>query len=180
ATYLGELGDHLQLVQTSASGPPSAADGVMLVSAAALAGPSFGHVFVLGAAEGAIPARLEPGARLDYVERAAARSAGLLITDATLAARREGLAFDAVMRAARDSLTLTYPESGTRSAQLPSPYFAALGLHLRGEAPAKPAASMEELRRQLLSSWTQPSPADDPVLVWARRALAVEVRRESA
>lgn len=188
AAFVGELLDHLQLVKVSRSGSAGAGtDGVALVTPAAVAGAAVSHLFVLGAAEGAIPARLEPGARLDFVEREAARGAGLPVIDATLAARSEALAFDGIVRAARSSLTLTFPESGERDGQLPSPYFASLGLvpvvpaaRGPGNLVSKPAASIEELRRYLVVVGDRSSLAGDEVLVGARHALAVESRRESA
>lgn len=184
ATYVDELLDHLQLAQARWRGASSqTADPVALVAAVALGGATVDHVFVLGAAEGVLPARLDPGARLDFVDREAARAAGLLVTDATLAARREALTFDGVVRAARVGLTLTYPEARERAGQLPSPYFRALGLvplepGADGLAAPKPAASIEELRRYQVAAG-QRLATSDPVLAAARRALAVESRRES-
>jgi RecB family exonuclease len=91
------------------------------------------------------------------------------------------------MRAARESLTLTFPESGERDGQLPSPYFAALNLppaapdaHVLWAGGRKPAASREELRRHLIASGGGGSLDGDTVLAAARHAVAVESRRESA
>ena len=188
ATYLDELFDHLQLVKAVSSGSSGdVGDVVELVAISAVAGAAVDHLFLLGAAEGVVPARLESGARLDFVDREAARAAGLLVTDATLAAQREALAFAGIMRAAGETLTLTFPESGERAGQLPSPYFAALGLEplALGTAEAvrpgaKQAASSVELRRHALASGQRASPDEDPVLARARRALVVEALRESA
>src|SRR5690606_3367035 len=120
----GELLDHLQLVTVGWSDQATPrADGVALVAASAVAGAVVSHLFVLGAAEGAVPARLDPGARLDFVEREVARGVGLPVTGAAQAARGQALTFDAIMRAARESVTLSFPESGERDGQLPSPYF---------------------------------------------------------
>lgn len=194
STFARELLDHLRLVKVSWGGPLRAGtEGVVLVGPSAVAGAAVDHLFVLGAAEGAIPARLDSGARLDFVEREAARDAGLPVAGATQAARSEALAFDGIVRAARVSLTLTFPESGERDGQLPSPYFAALGLvpaapngadapepRVPGGVGTKPAASTEELRRYLLTAGDRSSLANDPVLAGARHALAIESRRESA
>lgn len=184
AAYIAELQEHLQLVTYRwAVRGAAATEHVPLVSASEVAGATVRHVFVVGAAEGTIPARLDPGARLDFVEREVARRGGLAVPNATLAASREALTFDALVRSARSSLTLTYPESGQRNGQLASPYFASLGLVPHAPASAgqgaKPAASLPEFRRRLLAAGDQSASASDAVLARARRALAVESRRES-
>jgi RecB family exonuclease len=187
AAFVGELLDHLQLITVAWTGRGSpVTGGVALIAAPAVAGAALRHVFVLGAAEGAVPARLDPGARLDFVEREVARGAGLPVTGAVQAARGQALTFDAIMRAAHESLTLTFPESGERDGQLPSPYFAALNLNPTLDAHAsrvngrKQAASLQELRRYLVASGDGRSLGGDVVLAAARHALAVESRRESA
>ena len=183
--FASEVGEHLQMVMVSANpAPEGAAGSVDLVPAAALPGAAVPHVYVLGVAEGVMPRRLEPGAWLDYVEREAARAAGIAVLGAQDAAQQEALQFDGVLMAATKTLTLTYAESGERGERLPSPYFAALGLDpgtpvttLRGTG--KPPASIEELRRELVATGAADALPDDAVLAGARAALAIETRRES-
>ena len=185
--FVGELLEHLQLVSVRA-GPPtgvgtvdtggsSRSGAVAVVAASAAPGAEVRHAFVLGAAEGAMPRRLDPGAWLDYAERDAARRGGLAVVDALQAARREALQFDGIVRAATESLTLTYAEAGGRGESLPSPYFAALGIDGHAPPPGpKPPASMEELRRALVAAG---GVGGDAIVTRAQAALAVELRRES-
>lgn len=201
--FVDEVGDLLRLLHAprpgrgTGDGPP-----VPLCPPLALLGAKVRHVFVLGAAEGVLPARVMDDAVLDFHERAAAADIDLPLESAAAAAQREATAIEAVVRATQERLTLTVPEVLGRAALIPSPTFAALGIAPR-EAPRKAPASLEELRRARLLAGVPatgvPSaelpPAElprvgspsaglslpaDPALAAAMHARAVEARRESA
>ena len=178
STFVDEVGDVLRLehVQRPArtTGP---GDAVPVQPPLALLGGKVRHVYVLGAAEGVLPARVSEDAVLDFHERAAAAAVGLPLESAVEAAQREAAAFEAVVRAASERLTLTYPKAMRRAEQIPSPYFAALGIRPQ-EAPGKAPASLEEVRRARLLSGERSG--TDPALAAAVHARAVEARRESA
>ncbi|MFO7546607.1 MAG: PD-(D/E)XK nuclease family protein [Trueperaceae bacterium] len=178
ATFIDEAGDVLRLehVQRRARATGHG-DAVAVHTPLALLGGRYRHVYVLGAAEGVFPARVSEDAVLDFHERAAAAAIGLPLESAVEAAQREAAAFEAVVRATRERLTLTYPEALQRASLIPSPYFAALGIRPQ-DAPRKAPASLEEVRRARLLSGTRDG--SDPAIAAAVHAREVEARRESA
>ena len=178
ATFVDEVGDVLRLEHLERPAAPTGHDGAVAVhTPLALLGGRYRHVYVLGAAEGVFPARVSEDAVLDFHERAAAAAVGLPLESAVEAAQREAGAFEAVVRATRERLTLTYPEVLQRASLIPSPYFAALGIRPQ-EAPRKAPASLEEVRRALLLSGERSGA--DPAVAAAVHARGVEARRESA
>jgi RecB family exonuclease len=148
--------------------------GVELHTPLSLFGASVSHLFLLGAAEGMLPSPVRPDPLLDPFEREALREAGHAVESVSAAARREELSLWALLQAAGERLTITYPKLVGRSETLPSPYLARLGLEAQSPPPA-PACSLPELRRAQLAAGEN----GDSVLDHARRAHAVESARES-
>ncbi len=167
--FIAELGDALELHEAPADSQWTR--GVELHSPLAIAGASYRHVFVLGAAEGVLPAPVSDDPMLDFFERAALRAAGLPLEDAPEAAEREVLSFLPVLLAAGGSLSISYPELLEGREQLASPYFASLGLTIE-PVPARATASEPER----LALTLQGAEGDHP----AARAWRVELTRESA
>lgn len=150
--------------------------GVELLSPLLLYGGRYRHVFVLGMAEGILPAPVKDDPVLDFHERKRLAQKGLRLEQAAEAARREHVSFYSLLQSAGETLTLSYPRLlGTHEA-LPSPYFSMLDLQ-PAEPPLFPAASLEEARRMCLRHDVT---LDDPVLPRARHAWNVERRRELA
>lgn len=167
--FFAEFDDVLDLSGASVDTPW--ARGVELHSPLAVLGAAYRHVFVLGAAEGVLPAGVGDDPMLDAFERAAFAGAGLPLEEAVAAAERESLTFVPSLLAAGETLTLSYPEVLAGREQLPSPYFAALGIEAR---PARERGTASELELLTLTL-----PQASPELP-ARRAFAVELRREGA
>lgn len=149
-------------------------EGVELHTPLAVFGARYEHVFILGMAEGILPAALRDDPVLDFYERKALARQGLSLEGASEAAHREALSFWAALRTARTSLTLSYPEQLGSKALLPSPYFELLGLVLE-QPGVKGVASAEELRQVHLRAEVTPS---DEVMKAAQHAWSVERRRE--
>ncbi len=149
-------------------------EGVELHTPLAVFGAQYEHVFVLGMAEGVLPAALRDDPVLDFYERKALSQQGLTLEGAGEAAHRETLSFWAALQTASVSLTLSYPERIGGRSLLPSPYFDLLGLS--PERPSdKAPASAEEFRQVRLRHEAAPP---DGVITAARAAWEVEVRRE--
>jgi len=181
ATFLHDLDALLTLVGVPAE-PEAAMRGgcVELHTPLAVYGARYRHVFVLGAAEGTLPAPVAEDAVLDFAERRLAAARGLPMEGAVDAARREALSFRAVLwtllgAGAGASLTVSYPEDSG----IASPVFAALGIVPSVPGP-RPPASDQELRRRRILEPADPAGGEEPVLAAARRAWAVERRREEA
>jgi RecB family exonuclease len=149
--------------------------GVELHTPLALYGTRYDHVFVLGAAEGILPAPIQDDPVLDFFERKTLALAGLPLEGAVEAARREAISFHALLQTADVSLTMSYPEVLADQPRIESPYFAVLGL--RPEAtPVKTPASEEEFRRRQL----RVDAGSDETLAAALRSWMVERRREGS
>ena len=176
---LGAFLHDLEALLTLLSVPADVAGGgVELHTPLALYGARYAHVFVLGASEGALPRRIADDPVLDFAERRAAAEAGLRLEGAVEAANREALSLRSVLWALDPSvpgasLTLSYAEDQG----IASGIFDALDLTPAAPGP-KPPASPEEVRQQSLLG--EGDGGDDAVLTAARRAWAVERRREEA
>lgn len=169
AEFLTELSDTLDL--HAAPADAQWINGVELHSPLALAGASYPHVFVLGAAEGVLPAPVSDDPMLDFFERAALSAAGLPLEDALEAAEREVLSFLPVLLAATASLSISYPELLDGREQLPSSYLASLALAVEDVPPLATASRLEHLAATLQTA---------TVTSRAARAWRVELARESA
>ena len=150
--------------------------GVELHTPLSLFGASYKYVFVLGAVEGVLPAPVQDDPVLDFHERKQLLRHGFQFEGAAQAARREEISFCALLQTTTTTLTFSYPQLMGNEACLKSPYLARLGLE---PAPPPPAgvASLEEARRVYLRRDNSP---DEPVLLHAVHAWAVETRREGS
>ena len=149
--------------------------GVELHTPLSMSGASYAHVFVLGGAEGLLPAVVQDDPVLDFYERKQLICQGLPFEDAAIAARRETLSFYALLETATEQLIFSYPRLVGNNATLPSPYLLRLGL--KPSVPVLPVASVEEARAIYLQ---QGGLSEDLVLPRAIHAWSVEQRREKA
>lgn len=150
--------------------------GIELHTPMSLFGTKHSHLYVMGVAEGMLPATLAEDSVLDFRERHKLAEKGFEFETAADAARREALSFFALMLTATGDVTLSYPRTLQGRETLPSPYLARLGVAAIDAALQTVVASPEELRRVLIR---QTSEAGDHVLSHARQAFAVEHERES-
>jgi len=152
--------------------------GIELHTPLTLFGTRHAHLYVIGMAEGMLPAMTAEDAILDFHERHKLAKMGFELETAADAARREALSFYALLQTATETITLSYPRTMQGRETIPSPYLARLGIDVSVTTamPTLPASSPEELRRILLRHDDDP---EDPVLTNARRAFAVERGRES-
>lgn len=153
--------------------------GIELHTPLTLFGTRQAHLYVMGMAEGTLPAMMAEDAVLDFHERHKLAKLGFELETAADSARREALSFYALLQTATETITLSYPRTMQGRETIPSPYFASLGIDVSVTTamPILPASSPEEARRILLRHDDDPN---DPVLTNARRAFAVERGRESA
>ena len=169
--FLTELREVLALETTPAA---PARGGVSLHRPLALFGARVAHLFVLGAAEDHLPARIQDDPVLDFAVRKRLQASGFRLEDARGAAYRERLGVEALLLVACDTLTLTYPRLLAGKAQLPSPLYGWLGL-VSPETPEVPVASVEMARRVMILHGHE---RGDTVLGQAIASLTIEKRRE--
>ncbi|UBF30456.1 PD-(D/E)XK nuclease family protein (plasmid) [Kovacikia minuta CCNUW1] len=150
--------------------------GVELHSPASVIGAHYPYLFVIGMAEGGLPAPVRNDCILDFYERKALRQVGIPLELAAEAARKEALLFYYLLQTVTQSVVFSYARLNGRQEQLPSPYLAQLGLEAT-MPPEMPIASLEELRKVDLRRETH---AEDPVLQTALHAWRVERQRESS
>ncbi|MGB3494305.1 MAG: PD-(D/E)XK nuclease family protein [Elainellaceae cyanobacterium] len=149
--------------------------GVELHKPTSVVGARYAHLFVLGMAEGVLPATISNDPVLDFFERQQLQQQGLALPTAAEMARREALSFYALLQTATGNLTFSYAKLKDRQEQLPSPYLKPLGLSAIAP-PTQPVASPEELRRASLHHQQE---QEDSVFPHARHAFTVEQHRES-
>lgn len=150
--------------------------GVELHTPRSVIGARYSHLFVIGMAEGVLPALIDNDPLLDFFERQQLRQQGVMLPSAAEMARREALNVYFLLQTVTTAGIFSYPQLKGRKELLPSPYLAQLGL-IATEPPAAAIASPEEYRRTLLRHSSQ---SEDPVLLAAARAYAVEQSRESS
>lgn len=119
--------------------------GVELHAPISLTGARYRHVFVLGVAEGLLPAPVRQDPVLDFRDRQVLAKFGIPLAGLNTAGQ-EALSFWAVCLAASESLTLSYPRLIERNETLASPYLSQLGLKPEA-APPLPVASIESSRK---------------------------------
>ena len=149
--------------------------GVELHTPLSLFGASYKHVFVLGAAEGVLPAPVQDDPVLDFHERKLLIQSGFRFEGAAQAARREVVSFYALLQTATTTLTFSYPQLMGSEASIPSPYLGRLGLE-PVPPPPLPVSSIEQARRIYLR---RDSCLNDPIWSNVVHAWAVEKRREA-
>lgn len=168
AEFIGEVREVLALV-TVPSDPGST--GVELLTPPSLVGALVPYVFVLGAADGQLPARLSDDPSLDFIERRRLARSGFPFETAATLARRDTVTFWALLQAVGETCTFSYARLSGGEAR-PSPLLA--NLPLRPLVRRTEACSPEEARRGSLAG---DGLYTDPVLDAARDAYRVEVRR---
>ncbi|WP_204139008.1 PD-(D/E)XK nuclease family protein [Halomicronema sp. CCY15110] len=173
ADFRQELIDLLQVLTVPAQ---PGRGGVELHKPTSVVGAQYDHLFVLGMAEGGLPATISNDPVLDFFERQQLQRQGLALPTAAAMARREALSFYALLQTATGNLTFSYAELKDRQEQLLSPYLKQLDLK-PGEPPMRAIASPEELRR---ASLRHSGDHEDTVLPYARHAFTVEQYRESS
>lgn len=150
--------------------------GVELHSLGSVVGARYPYLFVIGMAEGILPAPVCNDCVLDFHERKALRQVGIQLELASEAARQEALLFHNLLHTVTEAVVFSYASLNGRQEQLPSPYLAQLGL--KASAPPELSiASEEALRKVYLRRETHP---EDAVLQSALHAWTVERRRESS
>ncbi len=145
------------------------------------AGGRFHHLFVMGMAEGVLPATVNNDPVLDFFERQSLQQQGLFLPSAAALTRREALFFSALLQSTISTITFSYAKLSNRQEQLPSPYLSQMRL-LSTTPPCQIIASLEEWRRKTLrldQTGTDPTQTDR-VLAHAQRAYTVEQNRESS
>ncbi|MGB6017325.1 MAG: PD-(D/E)XK nuclease family protein, partial [Nodosilinea sp.] len=150
--------------------------GVELHSPRSVVGARYTHLFVIGMAEGVLPAPISNDPLLDFFERQQLRHQGVMLPSAAEMARREALNVYFLLQTVTTAVVFSYPQLEGRKELLPSPYLAQLGLK-PGEPTAAAIASPEEHRRTILR---HSSSNEDAVLLAAVHAYAVEQHRESS
>ncbi|QQS48557.1 MAG: PD-(D/E)XK nuclease family protein [Acidobacteriota bacterium] len=147
--------------------------GVDVHAPRTLFGSSYRHVFVVGMAEGIVPAPLVEDALLDFHERK--RLKGIRLDSAADIARIEELSFYLMLCAATERIMFSYPMLIGRETMLPSPWLTRMGIEPE-RAGGSVIAGPEEARRVFLGS--DETPFDDEIRTFALHSLKVEEHRE--
>lgn len=142
-----------------------------------LFGSSYSHIFIVGMAEGIMPAPVTEDQVLDFHERKRLAAKGMRLDSAADMARREELAFYLTLCTAAERITFSYPMMNGREQLIESPYLKRLGIAVEPGPRIGPASAEEARPSSLRSSETR---FDDDVRDTARHALEVEWRRESS
>jgi ATP-dependent helicase/DNAse subunit B len=174
--YNGFASDVFDILSTVTTPFDTSSGGVVLHQPNTVIGGEFDHVFVLGMAEGMLPAKVTENPIIDFHERKRLDAFGIEFEDASEVPRWEALSFYFVLLAGAKSLTFSYPRYVDGDARLPNSYFKKLGLS-PGEARTEFVSSSEELRRVCLVG--AESPVADEVLGRAKYQFTVEELRES-
>lgn len=162
--------------------------GVELHQPTSVVGARYRYLFIIGMAEGVLPALVQNDCVLDFFERKQLRSAGISLPSASTLARQESLSFYHLLQTVTEQIVFSYAKLDGKEQQLPSPYLERLGLTAT-EPPQMPVASLEELRQASLTNEILSTTSDinsdisndhDSVLAYARHALQVEQQRESS
>lgn len=159
--------------------------GVELHKPSSVIGARYRYLFVIGMAEGMLPAPVQNDCVLDFFERKQLQSVGVSLPSASTLARQESLAFYHLLQTVTEQVVFSYAKLNGKEKQLPSPYLDRLGLKITSPPPM-PIASLEEQRQALLLSKLAMTntmidgiDGHDPVLAYARHALQIEQQRES-
>jgi ATP-dependent helicase/DNAse subunit B len=146
--------------------------GVELRTSLSLFGTRYPHVFVLGMAEGMLPAAIQDDPVLDFAERKILKQIGIHLESAAEAARRETLSFYSLLQTVEQTITLSYPRIASGQVYGPSPFLARLTT-VNSQFSFEIVASQEQFRRVYLLQG-----CDEQVLSAAHVAWEIERRRE--
>lgn len=149
--------------------------GVKVLLPNVACGAEFDRMFVIGMAEGILPAPSSDSSVIDFYEREHLREHGIEFEDALEVPRWEALTFYFTLLASRGEITFSYPKFTGESEMIESSYFKRLGLK-----PGRPddhyVSSNIELRQAVLRDKKR---NDDHILLFARHQFDVENTRES-
>ncbi|MGP1386762.1 MAG: PD-(D/E)XK nuclease family protein [Thainema sp.] len=158
--------------------------GVELHKPSSVIGARYRYLFVIGMAEGMLPAPVQNDCVLDFFERKQLQIVDVSLPSASALARQEALAFYHLLQTVTEQIVFSYAKLNGKEEQLPSPYLDRLGLKIT--SPPMPIASLEERRQALLLSelamtntMIDGTDDHDPVLAYARHAWQIEQQRES-
>lgn len=179
--FIQEISQLMALLMVPAS---PGRGGVELHTPASLVGTEYKSVFVLGMAEGILPAPVVDSPVLDFRERQLLRQWGIPLVTAVETAQREALNFYSCLKSASQNLIFSYPQTLDSTSMLPSSYLAKLGLEVE-PAPPLPVASWQLSRQVKLAEKREAAvsqlPSEtDPILDHAEHCWNVEMRRESS
>ncbi|MGB7249597.1 MAG: PD-(D/E)XK nuclease family protein [Phormidesmis sp.] len=153
--------------------------GVELHSPASMVGAQYGHLFVMGMADGVLPPAVSNDPVLDFFERSRLKHHGINLPSATALFNKEALDFYFLLQAATDQITFSYSRLRDRKEQLPSAYLSRMNI-VATPLPERPIASQEEQRQLALQQREQGEEPIDAVLAAAVNAFEVESYRESS
>jgi RecB family exonuclease len=150
--------------------------GVDMHEPQTLSGAAYDHLFVLGAVDGILPGPVEDNPVVDFFARRQLAQNGVEFESAADIARWEELGFHFLLESGTGHVHFSFAQMLEGKPKEPSDYLERL--QLAGEnatADATMVFSFPEWRRQMLGAAT----GDDRVLTAARRARAIELRRET-
>ena len=173
--FINEINEILALLTISAQ---PGMGGIELHPPVSLLGTNYPYVFILGSAEGILPAAIANDLILDFYSRKQLAKQGLEIETAVNIARRETFYFYCLLGIPTQSITFSCPELIDRHPVILSSYLSRLGLK---PSPVKnlPLSSIESARQSYLR---QPNllKSDSLLLPKITKAWEVEANRESA
>ena len=175
--FIGEINEILALLTIPAR---SGRGGIELHSPVSLMGTNYPYVFVLGSAEGILPAAIADDSILDFYSRKQLAKQGIEIETAVDLAQRETFYFYCLLGIPTRNITFSYPELIDRTPVIPSSYLSRLGLK---PSPVKtlPLPSIELARQSYLRQPNLLQPENSALLLpKITKAWQVEVKRESA
>ena len=155
----------------------TARGGVLVVEPNDMPGSSFDTVFVVGMAEGSLPAISSDSNVIDFFERERLREHGIYFQDALEVPRWEALSFYFTLLACTRRIVFSYPKFAASREQIASAYFKRLGLATR-PATAENICSLAEYRRAYVADPARQN--GDEVFSAAARQLDIERHRESS
>ncbi|HEY2847261.1 MAG TPA: PD-(D/E)XK nuclease family protein, partial [Pyrinomonadaceae bacterium] len=150
--------------------------GILVAEPNDMAGCSYEMIFVVGMAEGSLPAVSTDSNVIDLFECDRLREHGIHFQDALEVPRWEALSFYFTLLACRRKVVFSYPKFAVDREQIASSYFKRLGLR-PGPDAENYVSSLAEYRRVFL---TEPARQNsDEVFTAAVRQFEIEQRRES-
>ena len=150
--------------------------GILVAEPNDMAGCSYDTIFVVGMAEGSLPAVSTDSHVIDLFECERLRENGIHFQDALEVPRWEALSFYFTLLACRRKVVFSYPKFAVDREQIASSYFKRLGL-APGPDSENYVSSLAEYRRVLLTDSARQN--GDDVFSAAMHQFDVEQRRES-
>jgi CRISPR/Cas system-associated exonuclease Cas4 (RecB family) len=171
--FIGKITEILALLSVPAQ---PGRGGIELHAPATLFGTNYQYVFVLGMAEGILPATIADDPVLDFYDRARLNKDNFLIPTATDKAQTEALSFYHLLGIAETAINFSYPQTIDNKTILPSSYIDRLGIKVT-KLENLPLPSLETARQVYLH---QPQKLNDALMPQIIKAWQVETSRESA